>query len=112
MATRYNNRQVTKNDNEFYKKYFEDRNVNFIRQYRTPQLSYPTPRQMRQLQRIGHIWTYGDRFYKLAHKFYGESKYWWVIAWFNKKPTEGHIERGDTIYIPLPLHRILNFFNV
>ena len=112
MATRYNNRAITKNDNELYKKHFEDRGVNFIRQFRTPTLSYPSAKQMRQVQRIGHIWTYGDRFYKLAHKFYGESKYWWVIAWFNKRPTEAHIKRGDTVYIPLPLHRILNFFNV
>ena len=112
MATRYINRQISRNDNELYKKHFEERGVNFIRQFKSPTLSYPTVPQMRQLQRIGHVWTTGDRYYKLAHKFYGESQYWWIIAWFNKKPTEGHIEKGETIYIPLPLNKILNFFNV
>ena len=112
MATRYNNRKITRNDNSLYKKQAEERGLNYIRHYRSPTLSYPTPKQMHSLQRIGHIWTLGDRYYKLAHKYYGESEYWWGIAWVNKKPTETHVALGDTIYIPMPLHTILNLYNV
>jgi len=67
---------------------------------------------MRGLQKVGHIWTLGDRYYKLAHQHYGESQYWWVIAWFNKKPTEAHLSLGDVVYVPLPLSRILNLLKV
>jgi len=112
MASRYSNRKITRNKNELYKKFLEDRNVNYIRHFRTPQLSYPTVQQMRQLQKIGHIWTVGDRFYKLAHKHYGNSQYWWIIAWFNKKPTEAHFSYGDIVYIPMPLHKILSMLEV
>ena len=112
MASRYLNRKVTRNDNKLYKKFLEDRNVKYIRQFRSPILAYPTAREMGQLQKAGHIWTIGDRFYKLAHKHYGESQYWWVIAWFNKTPTEAHVSLGDVVYVPLPLHTILNLLKV
>jgi len=54
----------------------------------------------------------GDRYFKLAHRFYGDSKLWWVIAWFNKKPTESHVDVGDLILIPTDLYQILNIFDV
>ena len=112
MATRYSRRKITRNRNKLYKKFFKDRNVNFVRQFRTPELSFPTPEQIRQLTVLSHIWTAGDRYYKLAFEYYGNSKYWWVIAWFNKKPTEGHLKAGDLIYIPTPLDKILNYYDV
>ena len=49
----------------------------------------------------------GDRYYKLAASFYGDARYWWIIAWFNKKPTESHIKVGDIIRIPTSLGDIL-----
>ena len=112
MASRYLNRRITRNDNKLYRQALEDRNVKFIRQFRTPNLAYPDADQMRGLQKVGHIWTLGDRYYKLAHQHYGESQYWWVIAWFNKKPTEAHLSLGDVVYVPLPLSRILNLLKV
>ena len=112
MATRYNNRKVTRNNNELYKEFFEDRGVNFIRQFRSPELKYPTASEMSSLEKVGHIWGVGDRYYKLAHKYYGEGKYWWAIAWFNKKPTEAHVKTGDVIYVPLPLYAVLNLLGV
>jgi len=50
-----------------------------------------------------HIWKYGDRFYNLAHKYYGDPTYWWVIAWYNALPTEADIRIGDVIQIPISL---------
>jgi len=37
---------------------------------------------------------------------------WWVIAWFNKLPTESHIKLGDVIYIPMPLNEILKIYGL
>ena len=112
MASRFNNRKITRNSNTLYEKFLEDRNVNYFRHYRTPVFSYPTTEQTRRLQRIGHMWTVGDKYYKLAYTHYGDSRYWWVIAWFNQKPTETHVSLGDMIFIPQPLHTILSFFKV
>jgi nucleoid-associated protein YgaU len=51
----------------------------------------------------------GDKYYKLADAFYGDSRDWWVIAKFNQKPTESHVKIGDIILIPKPLSVILNY---
>ena len=45
-------------------------------------------------------WNYGDKLYKLAERFYGDPKLWWIIAHVNMKPTDSHYEVGDTIIIP------------
>jgi nucleoid-associated protein YgaU len=112
MPSRYNNRLTSVNNNRLYKNTFEERNVNFIRQYRTANLAYPTTEQMRQLTIEQHVWKEGDRYYKFAYEYYGNSKYWWVLAWFNKRPTEAHVKLGDVISIPTPLDRLLNFYDV
>jgi len=39
--------------------------------------------------------------YKLANQYYGEPRYWWVIAWYNGLPAETEIENGSVIYIPV-----------
>ncbi len=47
---------------------------------------------------------------KLSTKFYGDPKYWWIIAWYNKKPSESLLNIGDKVLIPFPLDRILSMF--
>jgi len=37
---------------------------------------------------------------------------WWVIAWFNKTPTEFHLKPGVALAIPKPLETILTIFDV
>ena len=65
-----------------------------------------------ELELVGHTWSLGDRFYKLAYKYYGDSTLWWVIAWYNQTPTEAQVEIGDTLQIPLPLDKILRMLGV
>ena len=108
MANRYERRRIRRNGNRLYEEFFRERRIKFINQYLTPNMKHPTTAQVRTLERRGHIWKRGDRFYKLAHKYYGQPKYWWVIAWFNQTPTEAHVEIGDVIKIPLPLHKVFD----
>jgi len=113
MATsRYKKTDILVNDDIGYKKEFktryEDRDA--IRHYETLDMNYPTAEEIRLLTFSNHVWKFGDRYYKLAHVHYGDSKYWWVIAWFNKKPTEQHVEVGDLIKIPLPLNDALKIY--
>jgi nucleoid-associated protein YgaU len=108
-GSRYDSKRPKVNTTDVYEELREERGVSKITHYQTANLTHPTVEQRRQLERIGHIWKVGDRFYKLAHAHYGDTRYWWVIAWYNKKPTESHIKIGDTIKIPHPLHKVLGF---
>tara|TARA_R100000458_G_C8186195_1_gene181462 strand:+ start:97 stop:426 length:330 start_codon:yes stop_codon:yes gene_type:complete len=47
-----------------------------------------------------HVWSREDKLHKLSLKFYGSTRYWWIIGLLNKKPTDGHYEIGDIVYIP------------
>ena len=109
MGSRYDGKRPLQNQEEIYEELLEERGVSFIRHYGTANLSHPTAEQRKTLERVGHIWRVGDRFYKLAYKHYGDAKYWWVIAWYNKKPTESHLEIGDVIKIPQPLYKVLGY---
>jgi len=78
--SRYANETPFTNNSEFYKEFFKERGVRYIRQFRTGKLRHPTIREMASLERINHVWSLGDRYYKLAHKYYGDSSLWWIIA--------------------------------
>ena len=110
--SRYGNKKVLRNSLEEYEKIFEERGLNHIDHFTTPTLRHPTQQNINSLTRIGHVWRLGDRYYKLAHKHYGDANLWWVIAWYNKKPTEAHVYVGDTIVIPLPLDKIIRYLGV
>ena len=57
------------------------------------------------------VYKTGDKLYKISYSYYGDTKYWWVIAWFNRKPTDFHCKIGDTIYVPFPLKQALYLAN-
>jgi hypothetical protein len=46
----------------------------------------------------------------LASEFYGAPELWWLIAWYNKKPTETHFKTGDVIDIPADFHQVMGYF--
>jgi len=102
MAKRIDRRTV-RNKDELYEETFKARGVKHIDHYPTPTMKELTVEMTARIEQISHVWSVGDRFYKLAHKYYGDSKMWWVIARFNSKPTEAHLNLGDVIVIPVPL---------
>ena len=110
MPIRNNKRIIRINDDSLYDEFFEERKIKQVRQYLTNTMGYPTVAQRASLQTRSHTWKIGDRYYKLAHEFYGDSRFWWVIAWYNQKPTEGHLKIGDVISIPFPLSRVMRFY--
>ena len=107
--SRFTKRRIFNNNNELYHEMAEERDVNKFRQYETPNFKYPNSKEMRQLGFIRHIWKSGDRFFKLASEHYGDPQLWWVIAWFNKIPTESHAKKGQIILIPKPIGKILTY---
>ena len=103
---RYVSKNIITNFSDIYEKYFEDRNVKFINHYESPLFVFPNQEQINNTNTIEHIWSFGDKYFKLASKYYGDPKLWWVLAMYNKKPTEQHINLGDTILIPTLLERL------
>ena len=111
MYNRYINRPIRINDLEFYKEFLEQRKIRQLTQYLTPIIPELTFQRKRSLDTTKHIWKVGDKLYKLASTHYGDPTLWWLIAWYNEKPTEAHFDLGDVVYIPLPLGRILSYYN-
>jgi len=111
-VSRYDEREIVENSLESYKDQLDNRNVKTIKHYSTPVLEYPTDEEKGNLDVRAHIWKVGDRFYKLATEFYGSPEYWWIIAWYNRAPTESHFNLGDVVYIPKPLEAVLEYYNL
>ena len=107
--SRYNKARTLNNSNEYYRYLRQKRNNRKnIQHFETPMLHHPTISERSVLDTTDHIWKTGDRFYTLAHRYYGDSTYWWVLAWYNGTPTEAHLAPGDLITIPLNLAMVLS----
>ena len=109
MGNRYDNRRVFRNRKRVFRELLERRNIKFVRHYDTAILNSPSVAAMGKFESIQHIWSTGDRFYKLAAFYYKLPTYWWVIAQYNKKPTEAHVKLGEPIWIPVPLETVLSY---
>ena len=105
---RYSDKPTINNNSAYYRSLVRKRGVKNIVHYGTPILHNPTVAQRSQVRTTAHIWTYGDRFYKLADQFYGDPSFWWVIAWYNGRPTEVDVSPGNVLEIPLDLADALN----
>jgi len=104
---RYHNRRRFFNSYPEYSEILDKRDKFGIEQYATPQFQRANYFELATLDSINHIWTFGDRFYKLAYKYYNNSTVWWIIAFLNQKPTESHCTLGEEITIYLPLRSVL-----
>ena len=105
---RYANKKIFLNDSEYYDFLRKNRsNTKGVRQYDTQILKNPTIADRSALKTVTHVWKYGDRYYKLADQYYNDVDYWWVIAWWNARPTEADVSPGDAISIPLNLEEAL-----
>lgn len=107
MNYRYDESRILTNKDELYTDVIKNRFLKQINHFETQTLVYPTVEQIQQLKIVPYIWKSNDKLWKLSDTYYGDSNYWWVISFFNKKPTDMHMELGEVINIPLPLDRIL-----
>ena len=108
MINRYSSRTQAKNDLEMYENFFRERGIKFINQYKSPNFTYLSYEDTKYLTTVQHVWTVGDRYFKLSNEHYGDPKDWWIIAKYNNKPTESHVAVGDIILIPKPLNLVLD----
>ena len=109
MPGRYTYRRVVRNRLRTYREQRKARNLRWLKHYNSPNMTYPDSSQLKNISTINHIWKHGDRYYKLAYKHYGDKNLWWLIAWFNMAPTEGHLTLGQTVQVPMPLEAALSY---
>jgi hypothetical protein len=110
--SRYASQDIITNDHELYDELFRERGVTKIRQFETPIIYHPNLQDLTNISYETRRWKLGDRLYKIAHEFYGDSTYWWVIAQFNNKPTESHFKVGDICYVPISIESILEYYRI
>ena len=102
--SRYLRRDEAINNTERWDNVLKKRNVKTITQYVTvPLKEY----EEENLDTIEHTWKVGDKFWALADAFYGDAKYWYLIARHNNMPTEANVSLGDIIKIPINLSQAL-----
>lgn len=94
-------------NNDLYFEVLEEKGVKFLEIYRSI--------DMREMQGIRvpiarkHVWTHGDKLFKLSAKYYsGDISKYWIIGLVNKKPTDAHYSIGDEVLIPLETSVIEN----
>lgn len=113
MATRYDGLGKTTTaiqNSETMKEVLESRGLTQVTHYNTKIFKSLTSQQIQSLTSDTYIWKSNDKYWKLSAKYYGDPKYWWIIAWYNKKPIESMNNVGDQILIPFPLDKILGMF--
>jgi hypothetical protein len=94
---------------EHYENYFEKRKMDNFAFLRTPYFPKLTKRILSAVPFKIHTWKFGDKFYKLSYENYGSTTNWWIIPWFNRTPTESHLEIGDQIYIPTDINLLFSY---
>ena len=99
-------------ESDYYSSLRDKRGIKRITHFKTPVLKNPNSSERAGIQTTQHIWKYGDRFYKLADQYYGDSTYWWVIAWYNGVAAEAQINTGYVLFIPLNLADALDVLGV
>ena len=97
-----------KNKDEIYKGFFNKTGATAIEHMDLTFFGNPKDYNfLKSVKKINHIYSVGDSLSKIAFKHYGDARYWWVLAWFNTKPTDFHCELGDIIEIPIPLEDVI-----
>jgi hypothetical protein len=109
--SRYKSSDKFFNEEDLYREFLDERGVSRLQQYRTQRWPALTDDLISSFGTFRRDWRIGDNYWKLAHEFYGDSRLWWVLAWFNRKPTEAHFKVGDYVLIPAPIEDILSLFN-
>jgi nucleoid-associated protein YgaU len=106
--SRYNKFKIIKTKSEDRESLIDRRGSSQIEHFESIKLHNPDFSERAKILTKTYVWKLGDRLYLLADKYYGDSRFWWVIAWYNSVPTEANLRPGAVIEIPLNLEQALN----
>lgn len=103
------NAQILANNDPVYQKFLQKLGATKIDHYGIVRFGDPRSEEfLRELSgKRQRIFGIGDSLSKIAHEYYGDARLWWLLAWFNAKPTDFHCKVGDIIEIPFPLEEVM-----
>lgn len=107
---RYKGTKIFHNEDEYYEYLRRNRKLKAVDHYATPVIRNPTISDRMSMITTQHIWSYGNRLSNLAFKYYGDVRFWWIIAWYNGVGTEADLKIGDMIDIPIDLNTALSVY--
>ena len=103
------NGRVLSNDDKIYQNFLKKTGTRNIDHYGLVIFGDPMQEDfLNEISTSEHIFSIGDSLSKIAFKEYGDPRLWWVLAWFNTKPTDMHVDIGERIYAPHPLDEVLH----
>jgi hypothetical protein len=109
---RYTGTKQFRNGSKNFSYLRKNRKIKVANHYETPRLRNPSIEERASIITDKHVWSLGDRYYKLADQYYGSAEYWWVIAWYNARPLEADLRYGDLLMIPINLQSILDMLGL
>lgn len=96
----YNNRQrIIRLNKNSIEEFLESRNLDSVTLRENFKFTYVDTEEYAFVE---HVWSHGDRLFKLSRRYLGGFKSFWLIGLFNKKPTDASYRYGDIVYIPVP----------
>ena len=102
--SRYEQRVEHHNTSAFFRLMADANKKLFIKHFVSPKFNYPSDEELLNVGKYtSHLWKVGDSYEKLADQYYGIPTMWWLIAFYNQKPTEHSIAIGERLVIPLDL---------
>lgn len=96
------------NNTEVIKSFLEKTGASKVDHYGLIFYGDPVSQQfLEEISIVDHVFKKGDRLSIIAHNYYGDAKLWWLLAWFNGKPTDFECKVGDIIKVPSPVEEVI-----
>jgi len=87
---------------------FENRDVKIVYMTAMNHMNAMTDAERSAVGTRQYSWRTSDRYWQVAERFYGDARLWFVIAYYNKAPTEFHLSNGQDILVPTNPNFILD----
>lgn len=109
---RYDGRELRTISRRNHKHLLKKRRLDFAQLHETAKMNPVFEEDKAFISADLVTWKSGDKFYKLALRYYGNMEDWWVIALFNNKPTDFHVKVGDRILVPYPPEAVKELYGI
>ncbi len=109
MFDRNENREILLNDHKLYNKLLKDRGLKSFRHLSRMRLNSMSPSDMKNITVVDYIYKTGDSLSKISFQYYGDTRFWWVLGWFNNKPIDNLFNVGDVVHVPFPIEEVMYY---
>lgn len=108
---RYKITPLMENTSKKYEEIFQDKNVSKILHLTTTSFAN-IDKDLGRFEYIYHTWTGNDKLTTLAHRYYNDSRLWFLIGLINKAPNDFYLNVGDALIIPFPVEKVLSYYGL